>query len=152
MAFFIFILPKKSARVVSSTSWVFQATEHIRQRIYGILLQEKPLSPGQRLHHVAEWCMAGPNSLGEPHYLQAVFPQREQVLLVSLSNSSVHLQQNPKYPTSALPALSPPLSAWISNLFTCKPLTYTPVTPYISHTLHICLSHKSSFVRNFQLN
>lgn len=61
----------------SSSSWVFQATEHIRERIYGILLQEKPLGRGQRLHRVAEWCMAGPDSLREPRYLQAVFPQRK---------------------------------------------------------------------------
>ncbi|XP_046669811.1 constitutive coactivator of peroxisome proliferator-activated receptor gamma-like [Homalodisca vitripennis] len=48
-------------------------TQPIRERIYGILLQEKPL-PESGVHLVPELCMAGPGSVDQPNYVPAVPP------------------------------------------------------------------------------
>ncbi|XP_054273476.1 constitutive coactivator of peroxisome proliferator-activated receptor gamma-like [Macrosteles quadrilineatus] len=61
-----------------------KATAVIRRRIYGILLQEKPLDPGQTCHVVPEWCMAGPGSLDEPHYAKAIPPKYPHPGLLAL--------------------------------------------------------------------
>uniref|UniRef100_A0A1B6EQN2 Constitutive coactivator of peroxisome proliferator-activated receptor gamma n=1 Tax=Cuerna arida TaxID=1464854 RepID=A0A1B6EQN2_9HEMI len=48
-------------------------TQPIRERIYGILLQEKPLSESG-VHLVPELCMAGPRSVDNLNYVPAVPP------------------------------------------------------------------------------
>lgn len=54
-----------------------QATMTLRQRVYGILLQEKPYPHRQQHHVVEEWCMAGPGSLDQPNFVAAVPAQSE---------------------------------------------------------------------------
>ncbi|XP_046669806.1 constitutive coactivator of peroxisome proliferator-activated receptor gamma-like [Homalodisca vitripennis] len=61
------------------------ATQPIRERIYGILLQEKPL-PESGAHLVPEWCMAGPGSLDQPNYVPAMPPVSPHPGLLALWN------------------------------------------------------------------
>uniref|UniRef100_A0A1B6M3J8 Constitutive coactivator of peroxisome proliferator-activated receptor gamma n=1 Tax=Graphocephala atropunctata TaxID=36148 RepID=A0A1B6M3J8_9HEMI len=66
------------------------ATQPIRERIYGILLQEKPL-PESGEHLVPEWCMEGPGSLDQPNYVPAVPPAHPHPGLLALWNGNDRL-------------------------------------------------------------